>query len=297
MFLRPMVLAGFLFGLPIQAHAAPKEIRDACQNCPVMVSIPHGRYQRGIPLNETRTEGAPPEYDEPARPVHRVVVRHDFYMAKHHTTVGDFRAFVARTHYDAGACWKNPFPDRPQSDTDPVVCVDYAAAEAFARWIGSQTKAHYRLPSEAEWEYAARAGTTASRYWGDNRADACGNANAADRSLARKDHDNPNDPVVFFPCDDGYAYTAPAGSFAPNGFGLHDMLGNAWQWTRDCWNPHYGKTPATDSAATKGDCDQRPIRGGSWSNMPITVRSGVRVGVGKSTQVPLIGFRLVRSAP
>ena len=141
-----------------------------------------------------------------------------------------------------------------------------------------------RLPSEGEWEYAARARTATARYWGDGRGEACANANVNDRTSKSVN----GFKWASFDCDDGYAGTAPVGSFRANAFGLHDMLGNLWEWGQDCWNESYSGAPTDGSAWTSGDCSRRVLRGGSWSNYPRNVRSAY------ATQCLRVGSLILR---
>jgi formylglycine-generating enzyme len=178
-----------------------------------------------------------------------------------------------------GACWRHPFgPDSGINDRleHPVVQVAYPDAAAYARW------ARRRLPSEAEWEYAARARTTTARWWGEDLGKGHANCNGC------------GSPV-------DYRYLADVDSFAPNPFGLFGMLGNAWQWTADCWHDSYVGAPSDGSAWTSGDCSRHVIRGGSWDNLPVFVRSAARSGSkgdGREYDYSsLAGFRVARDLP
>jgi len=174
-----------------------------------------------------------------------------------------------------------------------VINVNWDDAKAYTAWLSRKTGHTYRLPSEAEWEYAARAGTTAARYWGASADDACGYANGHDRTSKRvnqfdwSSHD----------CDDGYAQTAPVGSFEANVFGLHGMLGNVWEWTEDCWNESYAGAPSDTNLWKAGDCSRRVLRGGSWSDLPWSVRSANRFRDGAANWYGNDGFRIVRTLP
>jgi sulfatase modifying factor 1 len=172
-----------------------------------------------------------------------------------------------------------------------VVCVSWDDAEAFAKWLSRRAKQTYRLASEAEWEYAVRAGTTTKRYWGDSALDACAYSNVADETT-KQSHSG-----TIHACTDGYAHTAPAGRFKPNAFGLYDLLGNAWEWTQDCWNKDYSGAPADGASWTIGNCKSRKVRGGSWFSDPRLVRSanrGTRIAAARYTDV---GFRVARALP
>jgi formylglycine-generating enzyme required for sulfatase activity len=224
--------------------------------------------------------------------------------------VGEFRAFVdatgyrteaeqgqgcrvwdgAKWAYDAKRSWRAP--GFPQGDDHPVVCVSWNDAREYLKWLSEKANQSYRLPSEAEWEYAARAGTTTARFWGERSDQACAFANVADKSLKSK---YPDFPWPIHECDDRHVYTAPGGTFKANAFGLLDMLGNAWEWTEDCYNDSYKGAPSDGSAWTDGDCGGRVLRGGSWSDEPAFVRSAVRnwvVAVDRSND---LGFRPART--
>jgi len=282
--------------MPSPPASPPRELRDTCPStaiCPEMVLIPHGTFQMGTTDEELAREKVPDTYGAWEKPRHTVTISSDFYMAKYAVTVGEFKAFVRATSPTlAGGCynfekgsggkysWSNK-PDRtwenpgfPQTDRDPVVCVGYAEAQAYVEWLNTVTATKpYRLSSEAEWEYAARAGTSTARFWGDSRDPACRFANVADRTLARQLNVASPDQDRFFACDDGFAFTAPVGRFQPNPWGLHDMLGNVWQLTADCWNEDYENAPSDGSVDTTGDCGRRVVRGGSWDYDPRGVRA------------------------
>jgi formylglycine-generating enzyme required for sulfatase activity len=167
-----------------------------------------------------------------------------------------------------------------------------ADAEAYLQWLSALTGHRYRLLREAEWEHAARAGTSTGRWWGDDRGTLCRHANGADRSY---DRFRPGEPAVNRECDDGYVFTNPVDAFPANPFGLHDMLGNLWQWTADCFVENYDAAPA-DAAqpVLDGDCSRRVIRGGSWHNYPDALRSAARFALPVTMRSSSIGFRVAR---
>ena len=143
-----------------------------------------------------------------------------------------------------------------------------------------QTGARYRLLSEAEWEYVARAGSRTARYWGESESGQCRYANGGDDYVS---------------CSDGHQYTAPVGSFAPNVFGLYDVLGNVWEWTQDCWNGSYSGAPTDGSAWQAGDCGRRVLRGGSWGSDPGNLRSAFRSWFTTVNRNTYFGFRVART--
>ena len=140
----------------------------------------------------------------------------------------------------------------------PVINVGWNDAKRYLEWLSSKTGKSYRFASESEWEYAARAGTTTRYSWGD--AIGRGNANCGKG------------------CGDDYRYSAPVGSFAANDFGLHDMLGNVWEWVEDCRNGSYEGAPTDGSVWRSGDCESRILRGGSWNSDPRLARAAFRAG-------------------
>ena len=259
---------------------APGQTFRDCALCPEMVVVPAGSFWMGSPDDEEGRFG-----DE--GPVHEVAITAPFVVGKYEVTRGEFRSFVEATGHSTGdTClayedesWRTrpgrswQEPGYAQADSHPVVCVSWEDAQAYARWLTSATGERYRLPSESEWEYAARAGTTTSRYWGDDPAQGCGYANGADQTALEQ---YPGGRVAA--CTDGYVHTAPVGSFAPNAFGLHDLHGNVWEWGEDCWNDSYAGAPSDGSAWTRGNCDRRIARGGSWNGSPRSLRSADRYG-------------------
>jgi formylglycine-generating enzyme required for sulfatase activity len=167
--------------------------------------------------------------------------------------------------------------------------VSWNDAQAYAKWLSTQTGQRYRLPSASEWEYAARAGSEAVQPWNPDGSGACASANVADENAAGR---YPGWTV--FPCDDGYVYTAPVGSFKANAFRLNDMLGNVFQWTEDCWHADYTGAPTDGSARTDGDCSEHELRGGSWFSSPAFVRANYRNHFGANYRTSSVGIRLVR---
>jgi len=218
------------------------------------------------------------------RPVHEVCVS-DFYLGKYEVTNGQYKQF--NPQHNSGTS-EGVSLDK---DTMPVVYVTWDDAVAFASWLSKKTGETFRLPSEAEWEYAARAGSNQSRFWGNNPDEACQYANVADLT-AKKERPT----WTSFHCDDGYAVAAPVGRFKPNGYGFYDMLGNAWEWCQDVYNSEaYTKLPKKDPVFT-GSGEYRVMRGGGWSNGPLGIRSSHRVGLSPNFGHHSLGLRLVKVA-
>jgi formylglycine-generating enzyme required for sulfatase activity len=214
---------------------------------------------------------------------------------------------VADTGYDAASkCWTQEEgkakerdargwrnPGFPQNGSHPAVCLSWNDAKAYVGWLIRKPGKSYRLLTEAEWEYAARAGTTTRYFFGDDESESCRYGNGADQTAKGALAAMPN--MTFAPCNDGHAYTSPAGNFSPNGFGLYDMLGNAVQWLEDCWHKNYQEAPPDGSAWTTGDCSVRSLRGGSWFNNPKALRAASRFKGPSSIRASLYGFRVART--
>ena len=170
----------------------------------------------------------------------------------------------------------------------PVINVSWKDAVAYTEWLSEQTGERYRLPSEAEWEYAARAGTATTYHFGKDKSELCWYGNHADRST---NYDWRNKK-----CSDGMGKeTARVGSYRRNPYGLHDMHGNVWEWVQDCWNKNYKGAPTDGSAWESGDCSQRVLRGGSWNDDPRSLRSASRYGGSASFRFLKFGFRVART--
>ena len=269
-----------------------------------MVAIPAGRFMMGAAPGEEDAEGLDEYFKYRSDPRHAVEVRR-FSAGKYEVTRGQYRIFAEATKRVAGGCWgwggtdfvwepKSDWrsPGFSQDDRHPVTCVSWDDASAYAKWLSERTGKRYRLLTEAEWEYAARAGTTTARYWSDDREQLCAHANGADHTARAEARHAAGWHVA--DCKDGYAYTAPVGTFRPNPFGLHDMLGNVREWTQDCWNGNYKGAPADGSAWSTGDCELRAVRGGAWIDSPVSLRAAARVGSPIEVKVFTRGIRVAR---
>ena len=249
-----------------------------CPVCPKMVEIPTGSYRMGTSEQgegNTKIEG----------PVHDVAIRYRL-------AVGVFE--VSFEEWDSckrdGGC-QVPLQDEGSGGAYPIDHATMGHAREYTKWLEDRTGRPYRLPSEAEWEYAARAGTQSERYWGQR--DQCAYANGADL-VAQLDH---ADLEVFANCRDGYTRTAPSDDrrFAPNAWGLYHMLGNVHEWTQDCWVPNYLDAPA--DGRPREDCEEggahRVVRGGSWRSAPRWIRACKRHAVDPGASYNDLGFRVV----
>jgi formylglycine-generating enzyme len=303
---------------PTVPPADVSEIQD-CPTCPRLVLLPKGSFNMGVSDGEEVREKVPDQDRHLAEPIHAVTIPR-FYMGKYTVTRAEYAAFIADTgerpvaggcynwvldkdrngswQQKAAASWRDPGIDQaPDTNRHPAVCVSHDDAEAYVTWLSKKTGKTYRLPSEAEWEYAARAGSTTAHYWGDDRGPACTYADVADAALARQQNVTKTGPEYYFACDDTFAFTAPVGSFKPNGFGLYDVLGNVRQWTQDCWHDNYNASPPSDGSpwVANGDCGKRPLRGGSWNTSPRAVRSGYRGWGYAANRSTTDGFRVARA--
>lgn len=277
-----------------------------CSHCGTMVAIPAGRFVMGSDDGEKgRPEG----------PVHEVRINRPFALGKYEVTLAQFRRFIAATGHvvpvgcrvqgagvtpasgrvewinDPAAGWQSPRFAQQQPEDSPVVCIGRVDALAFADWIGKTTGKNYRLPSEAEWEYAAAAGARSAYPWGNNSDRGCEYANLYDKS-ARKANDF---GWGFVDCDDRYAEIAAVGQFKANKFGIHDMIGNVWEWTQDCYRLTYDQTPRDGSAEPPApDCENWSVRGGGWMTRPSRQRVAFRGRDPNDAHYSYFGFRLAR---
>ena len=250
------------------------------------VLVPPGTFLMGSPEDEPGRSAGERQF--------RVTLTHPFYLAKHETTVGQFRAFVEETKYitdvekkggghahDAkavwqhtpGTSWRKPGYAGPctQRDDHPVVHVSHADSKAFCHWLGDRHGLVFDLPTEAQWEWAARAGSGTRFWWGADEDTTGKVINAGDRAL-KKVH--PDWPRMIMPMDDGHAYCAPVGSYRANAFGLHDMLGNVWEFCSSRHGP-YPREETTDPGDL-GTRESYAVRGGGWSNVAADCRCAMR---------------------
>jgi formylglycine-generating enzyme required for sulfatase activity len=291
------VLADQLLIRPARTGGGEQEsaaIFKDCDVCPEMVQLPAGTFMMGSPDDERgreRVEGSP----------RRIVVGRRFALGQMEITVEQFAAFVAATGANvASACHKfdakiarfapaeGSFrqPGFDITGSHPVVCVSWHEAQAYAAWLGRRTGKPYRLPSEAEWEYAARAGTTTSYSFGNDEGRLCDHARFADLGSQ-------------FPwrggCRSEQTSHGPVhvGALKPNAWGLFDMHGNAWEWAADCWTADPSEIPSDASAFTReGACETGVVRGGGWAAAYRRVRSAQRLPVIATSRYYHMGLRV-----
>lgn len=263
-------------GQPLAERAFPLELPGVSNwPNPQMIAIPPGQFLMGAPPSEAHS-------GDDERPQHEVRIDYAYALGQHTVTFADWDAALA-----AGAKLPNPDDKGWGRGKRPVINVSWDDAQAYLAWLNEKAglsgrPGAYRLPSEAEWEYACRAGTTTPFSFG------------ATISTVQANYDG------------NYTYgngskgehrqkTMPVGSFSANPFGLHDMHGNVWEWCQDCWNANYNGAPADGSAWTTGDCANRVNRGGSWRSNPRNLRSANRDWNSPSGRLNLLGFRLART--
>ena len=242
-------------------YRAGDTFRD-CATYPEMVVVPSGSFMMGSPADE------PDRYDDEG-PQHRVTIPKPFAVSKHAVTVGQFEEFANETRHRSNE-WRDPGFN--QSANHPVVKVSWDDAKAYTEWLSTKTGQNYRLLSEAEWEYVARAGTTTAYYFGE--------------TISRRQANYENDGTV------------KVGSYPKNAFGLYNVHGNVWEWVEDCWHDDYNDAPSDGSAWT-GDCNSEPqhgvLRGGSWFNDRKDLRSTRRDKCNAKVRSNTGGFRIART--
>lgn len=294
------------YGLFRPGQAFTDELKNGGRG-PEMVVVPHGGFRMGAANNE-------PDASDAEKPSHYVRFDRGFAMARHPVTVGEFRRFVDATGYRpravrrghsvtydersgnfarrSGVDWQSDHAGARAADNMPVLHVSVHDAEAYAVWLGEQTGRGYRLPSEAEFEYALRAGTRGRYPWGNGPPpEGVGNLTGSEDvspSGRRWNH-------AFEDYGDGYWGVAPVASFARNAWGLHDLGSNTSEWVADCWHASFRRAPGDGAAWYNPGCRSRVIRGGSWSNAPAQTRAAWRASTDSDTTSARVGFRVVRN--
>jgi formylglycine-generating enzyme required for sulfatase activity len=241
-----------------------QSFKDCATGCPEMVVIPAGSFTMGSPQYE-------PGHKKDEAPQHNVTITKPFAVSKFEVTFAEWDACAAH-----GDCIPHVDDDGWGRDRQPVINVSWNDAQHYVAWLSKITSKTYRLLSEAEYEYAARAGTQMAYPWGDktgtNNANCSGCGSKWDATQ-----------------------TAPVGSFMPNQFGLHDMVGNVWEWVEDCPHEDYGQAPVDGSAWMTGDCGHHRLRGGSWASVSDEIRSANRARAATDARFTIISFRIGRT--
>jgi len=277
------------------AHAqdlAPGTVFTDCEGCPEMVVVPAGTFMMGTAPGVFGAENN-------ERPQHQVTIGYDFAVGRYEITISQYREFIEQTgHQSTVSCsgriggsigiqnsarnsgsWQNP--GYSLSEELPVSCLEWVDAYAYVVWLSSKSEFNYRLLSESEWEYSARAGSETRYPWGDQFRHEY--ANYAGTGSTDTWQNRP----------------APVGSFAANAFGIFDMHGNIWEWVQDCAYSSYAHAPADGSPNINEGCDFRSVRGGSWDDHPRDIRSARRMGIHNNsnslaTKHETFGFRVAR---
>ncbi len=294
-----LALASIVAAVPSWSAEPGSAFRD-CEDCPDMVVVPAGAFVMGTPGAAAARGAADAEAGATV-----VTIAQQFALGRREVTRGEYARFIADSgHEPQAGCrvWdaelarfsddnRRGWQDIAPADDFPATCVSFADAVAYAQWLAAKTGEHYRLPSEAEWEFAARAGSRSLRPWGDDAADGCDAANTYDLVAAARFR-------LGWPeagCRDGHGDLAPVGQFAANAFGLQDMIGNAREWVQDCATGSYVGRPR-DARAWEwiGGCGDRVQRGGSWLTPPDESRSASRHGAPAGERAGDAGFRVAR---
>jgi len=307
-----LVMAGAYLSLANGLSVAETlgSFRD-CETCPEMMQIPAGSFAMGSSTQALEEAQVPAPFAGYQTPKHRVTLSQAFAIGKYAVTRAEFERFVNATHHSTDeVCWSwNVAAERyeqqqqltwrnpgfPQTDSDPVVCVNWNDAKAYIAWLSQVSNKPYRLPSESEREYITRAGAGTTWPWGNGADAICAHANVSDRSRLAVHTATGHTPANAFDCEDGFVYTAPVGMFAPNQYGVYDTLGNVWEWIDDCFNETYEQAPNDGTAVQSTDCTQRTLRGGSWFTLTFLNRPGARYGAAPTDRSGHVGFRVART--
>jgi len=269
-----------------------------------MIVAPTGKFTIGSPPDEAgrRSDEGPQREIRIAKP---------FAVGRYEVTRRQYEAFLRDTGYPvSGNCmtdrrkpgtWALDAPTNfrdpgfPQSGEHPAACVNWNDARAYIGWLNAKTGGGYRLLTEAEWEYLARAGSTTAYPWGSRAKDGCPYMNGFDRVIVNKKGDlYKGEAVSFADCSDGYLNTAPVGSLRPNAFGIYDMIGNVGEWVEDCSTSSYASMQS-DGSTNLGDCSKRIVRGGSWGTQPRQLRSAERIRYSPTDVDDSIGIRVAKT--
>jgi formylglycine-generating enzyme required for sulfatase activity len=291
---------------------AGSRFADCRELCPEMVVVPPGRFLMGGPGGE---EG------RPEGPVHEVRIGYSFAIGRREVSNAEYAKFIADSGHRVSrgcrswdkltgtvavkpeATFRNPGNGAGEGAANmPVVCVSWTDAKAYTAWLSQRTGQNYRLLSEAEWEYAARAGSQSEYPWGNSAKHGCRHANTLDRAgqaagmLAVFSQSGSGAVLPHADCNDTFAGAAPVGSLRPNRFGLYDMTGNVWEWTEDCYVAPYETNAPSDGRAYQvaGPCPRRSVRGGSWISVPFRNRSAWRGRDPEDLVTWIFGFRVAR---
>lgn len=266
---------------PASAQSAGSVFKD-CPTCPEMIAVPAGTFSMGSDAAESG------HADE--KPRHDVTIARPYALSRFEITFEQWDACAAEGRCTAAADDGEGRGDRP------VYNIDWNDARAYAAWLSQKTGRNYRLPTEAEWEHAARAGTTTPWFWG-SAEDSAGSGKACQFANTHDETSKDAHPMYVWShhkCADGFGEVAPVGKFAPNPFGFHDILGNLREWVQDCHHTGYQRAPVDGSAWDEASCEKRIVRGGSWIDGASTSRAAYRHPEDAGFRNYQVGMRLAR---
>lgn len=275
------------------------EFRD-CDECPIMVALPQASYLMGD-LSKTGRKNE--------QPVREIKIDKPISISKYPVTIAEFRLFITESGYKTEAelsqgCWnlrqdmslgwvESDYWDNTrmnQTENHPVVCVSLNDAIAYTEWLSEKTKLRYRIPTEAEWEFSARAGSSKKYIFGDTAEGVCDAMNWSDDKMTIM-WGGTEELMV---CDDGYLFTSPVGSFPPNNFGLYDIYGNVWEWTIDCYQDDMNAVIIGQRTHSNHGCNKHPLRGASFSASLKGTTASYRISDEPYNRTADYGFRIVR---
>jgi formylglycine-generating enzyme required for sulfatase activity len=306
---RFLALLALLAAAAAMAQQPPVTAPADCAGCPDLALVPPGAFSMGTAPDAAEVD--PSTGETPPVPVS---ITRPFFVSAREVTVADFRRFVEDSGYEPplgcrvwlggqwvherDRSWRDPGFATAPADDDPVVCVNWVDARAYAEWLSGKTGRRYRLPSEAEWEYVARGGTSFPRFWSatDSQEEkvlsrACDYANVYDATAAA---------VYELPwpnahCSDGAVGVIATGRYEPNAFGAYDVIGNVREWLQDCYTASYHGRPRDGRAWTwQGGCELKVVRGGSWASRPREARAAARDAELPTLRQSDLGFRVAR---
>lgn len=305
------ILAAGLLTLAPAAYADQEAgwVFKDCPDCPELVVVPAGSARIGSNEQERAGFSVPQSFAAREGQLN-VTIAKPFAVGRFEVTRDQYAAYVAdaKVPFEAGCAGYDPavngWPMRPglswrdpgfeQSGRDPVVCLNWYDAKAYVAWLSKRTGKNYRLLSEVEWEYAARGGSTGVYPWGSSPADMCSRANIYDRPTAEalQDKDGLKESLCLNPPQGNF--TDPVGSYAPNGFGLYDVIGNAWELVEDCASDSYADVPTDGTVREQAGCTMRMPRGGGWNSRAWTARLSTRGKGDAEYRAVALGMRIAR---
>lgn len=300
------LLASLMVSFCTQVYAAEPIIIQDCDTCPKLIVLESGKFVLGAEQEEGRRWKMLDRMSANEGPRVDVTIESAFALGQMEVTRGQFAAFVSETGFkpkkgcfhltSAGWSvqpkldWQNPGYE--VTDDHPVACLQRSAILAYLDWLSDKTGQPYRLPSEAEYEYAARAGTDTTTFWGEDWTTACAYQNGADLTFV------PNVPDIpygqYADCDDGYVFTSPVATYEANPWGFYDLAGNVSESTADCYSDSHEGMPKDGSPVAKSRCRAWVAKGGSWAGFPGLLRPATRLRIRAATTGTGFGFRVAR---